>query len=85
MRADAAKAKINLSGETIESLYCAKASELKVRADEVGIARSKLTSRTDEQLKADTDKTDRTGETINQAELRPKLALEERTLRQRYS
>lgn len=85
MRADAAKAKINVSGDTIESLYRAKASELKVRADEVGIARSKLTERTDEQLKADTDKTVRAGETVNQAELRSKLASAERSLRGRLA
>lgn len=85
MRADAAHANVRLSGENIESLYRAKTSELNVRADEVGIARSKLTTRTDEQLKADTDKTVKPGETVNQAETRAKAAQSERILRGRLA
>ncbi|MBC7797335.1 MAG: hypothetical protein H7Z37_10720 [Pyrinomonadaceae bacterium] len=83
MRAEAAQVKVQLSNENIESLYRGKTRELNVKPDEIGIAKSKITSRTDEQLKADADKTVRDGETAKQAETRAKTAQDERILRGR--
>ena len=70
MRPELAKVGRQASLAEYEQLYRTKTAELHQPTSEVEIAKAKLTTRTDAQLKADFDPTIRKGETINQAEQR---------------
>ena len=66
-----------------EELYRTKAAEANVKPSEIEIAKAKLTTRTEAELKTNLDPTVRAGETPKQAQERVKVAQEEKITRGR--
>jgi hypothetical protein len=72
---------LSLSVRDLEEVYRETTGRLGIRADEIGIARAKVTGRSDAELKADLDPTVRRGETVREATERVNLAREEIKIR----